>query len=265
MSDGGDRPAAKPKRTAGRPGLSRRQRARRRLVLSILAGASVSALGLAGYYPIVSHATADKRLRPPGAIDEREFLAACIKCGQCVQVCPVEAIVLADFSDGIGNGAPYLIARDQACDFSCDAVQCVLACPTGALSHEIDKKEQVRMGLAVLTRPELCLARQGAGFKGVARGEDFKGLHRYIAVDRWNPIRIADHPYDLELCDLCVRECPIEGAIRLYPRPDDPSGKSRTPVVTDKCVGCGMCEMICPTEPAAITVVSRLTYAEAKA
>ena len=244
--------------------MSRRDREKRRaLLLSMLAGGAVVGFGLTGYWPVMTYARAEDRLRPPGAIEEREFLAACIKCGQCVQVCPVEAIILADIDDGFGNGAPYIIARDQACDFSCDATQCILACPTGALSHEIDKKEQVRMGLAVLTRPDACLARQGMGFKGLARGADFKGLHRYIEVDRWNPILIADHPYDLPLCDLCVRECPIKDAIKLEPMSDDPNDKRKTPVITDKCVGCGMCEMICPVEPTCIEIVPRKKYGEA--
>ncbi len=246
-------------------GVSRRARmARRRFLLSIIGGAALTAFAMAGYVPVITHARAENRLRPPGAIEEREFLAACIKCGQCVQVCPVQALVLADITDGFGNGAPYLVARDQACDFSCDAVQCVLACPTGALSHDIDRKEQVRMGYAVLTRPSACLARQGLGFKGLARGADFPGLHRYAQVDRWNPIRIAEHPYDLELCDLCVRECPIDGAIALKPMSDDPDDRRRTPVVTEKCVGCGMCEMICPVEPACIEVIPRVGWLEAQ-
>ncbi len=195
-------------------------------------------------------------LRPPGALAEKDLLAACIKCGQCVQVCPVEAIFLADGEGGLGIGVPYIDARKQACDFSCDATQCILACPTGALSHDIDKKEQVNMGVARLARPNACLARLGKGFRGKARGADFEGLHRYMEIDRWNPIRISDHPYDLELCDLCVRECPIEGAITLEPLSEDQAedDKSRIPVVHDKCVGCGMCEMICPVEDAAIVI-----------
>ena len=112
------------------------------------------------------------------------------------------------------------------------------------------------MGKARLSRPDACLARLGQGFKGKARGDDFPGIHRYIKVDRWNPIKIADHPYDLELCDLCVRECPIKDAISMQPlsadqAKDDPR---RTPVVDDKCVGCGMCEMICPLEKTAIVI-----------
>lgn len=224
---------------------------RREFLRSAVLGGAVVGLSLLGLIPQYrAHAA---RLRPPGALAEREFLAACIKCGQCVQVCPVEAIFLADAEDGVGLGAPYIPARDQACDFSCDALQCILACPTGALSHELSKPEQVAMGFARLVdeRKDTCLARQGQGFKGVARD---KGLHRYVEIDRWTPIPLADHPYDLALCDLCVRECPIKDAISLEPMSDDPADKRRTPVVHAPCVGCGMCEMICPVEPPPIVV-----------
>ena len=231
---------------------------RRRLLRSAaFAGALVGA-SLLGFIPIVKRWRV--RLRPPGAIEENEFLSACIKCGQCVQVCPVKAIRLADIEDGFGMGVPHIDARVQACDFSCDAVQCILACPTGALSHDLSKKEEVRMGVARLSRPGNCLARRGEGFRGAARGASFPGLHRYLAVDRWKPVLIAEHRYDVEICDLCVRECPIDGAISLAPVSDDPSDKRRTPVVHQSCVGCGMCEMICPAEPAAITLDSRATW-----
>lgn len=237
-----------------------KQEERRRVLRSLVLGAAMVGTALLGYIPVVR--ARFQRLRPPGAIPEQDFLAACIKCGQCVQVCPVLAIKLADADEGFGIGVPYIDARAQACDFSCDAVQCVLACPTEALSHAIAKPEQVKMGYAKLERPEICLARLGQGFKGIARDT---GLHRYKDVDRWNPIPIADYEYDLEICDLCVRECPIEGAISLQPISDDPDDPRRTPVVHEACVGCGMCEMICPTEPAAIVIEARATWAEIQA
>lgn len=229
---------------------------RREILRGIAAGCGMTGISLLGFFGLPSQAS--PRLRPPGAIDERAFLSACIKCGQCVQTCPVQAIVLEDITAGFGIGVPYISARAQACDFSCDATQCVLACPTGALTHEIDKKEQVRMGLAELTRPNACLARQAKGWKGPAREASFTGRMRWTDINRWKPVRVTQKSYDLPLCDLCVRECPIKGAIALVPVSDDPADRRRTPKVDQSCVGCGVCEMICPVEQACIEVKPRV-------
>ena len=71
--------------------LSRQQRRNRRALLrSVGVGIGVVGAALLGFFPVIKGWAA--RLRPPGAIAEEPFLAACIKCGQCVQVCPVEAI-----------------------------------------------------------------------------------------------------------------------------------------------------------------------------
>ncbi len=204
------------------------------------------------------------RLRPPGALGEEAFLGACIKCGQCVQVCPVQAIRLADAGDGFGVGVPYIEAREQACDFSCDALSCILACPTGALSHALKQKEEVRAGFARLAHPELCLARKGEPLRGSARGPGFRGRLRYEEVDRWTPIPMAQHAYDREVCDLCALECPIgASAIEMVPLPAAAGGAPGrfTPEVRDGCVGCGVCEMVCPAEPAAIVVDPRANAA----
>jgi ferredoxin-type protein NapG len=120
-----------------------------------------------------------------------------------------------------------------------------------------------RTGLAVLLRPDACLARQGKGFKGMARGADFKGSMRFTSVDRWKPIPLKDHPFDVPLCDLCVRTCPIKGAISLQEEIGKDGVKRMTPVVHEPCVGCGVCEMVCPPEPAAIVVEARKTWGEA--
>ena len=253
----------------------RREQNRRDFIRStVLVGGTLIA-ALAGFIPIAAGGT--HRLRPPGALkdaqlSERDFLSACIKCGQCVQVCPVEAIRLAEIDDGFGIGVPYIEARAQACDFSCDGLQCVLACPTGALTHELNYPADTRMGFARVARPQDCLAVQGKGFKGQARGADFNGKLRYDEVDRWNPIPVADHPYDLELCDLCVRQCPIEIRIAQCAAGSPPSGDPNqcpprhairlevvadgrvTPVISDGCVGCGVCEMICPVEETVIVI-----------
>jgi ferredoxin-type protein NapG len=262
----------------GAPSLKRQQESRREFLRSTALAAGVMGAALFGYYPVAQGISL--RLRPPGAIkhplDEQQFLAACIKCGQCVQVCPVDAIKLTDLDDGFGIGTPYIEPRLQACDFSCDGLQCVLACPTGALTHELNYPAESRMGFARLDKPKACLAVQGKGINGLARGPDFKGKLRYDEIDRWNPIALIDHPYDLEICDLCVRQCPIEirisqceagkppsndtnqcppkHAIALEPVAGDDGIRRMRPVVLEGCVGCGVCEMICPADPVAIVV-----------
>ena len=225
----------------------------------------------------------NKRLRPPCALDEKDLLASCIKCGQCIQVCPVQALKPGDINDGFGVGVPFLDPRKQACDFSCDVIQCALACPTGALAYHKPEFFEVRpgarlpqapvllakakepdstlnmterMGVARLSRPDACLALQGQGVKGKPRGSLFQGLKRYTSIDRWKPVKLADQDYDIPLCDLCVRECPIQGAIRLETFSENGIQKGR-PVVTDLCVGCGTCEMMCPSDPAAIEIEAR--------
>ncbi|HMV54478.1 MAG TPA: 4Fe-4S dicluster domain-containing protein [Rhodocyclaceae bacterium] len=270
--------------TPAKPPLSkdRRQQARRRILRTILLTGGVVGAAASGFLPLVY--AQKPRLRPPGALDEKDFLASCIKCGQCVQVCPVQAIKLADLIDGIGVGTPHIDARAQACDFSCDAVQCILACPTGSLTYHkpeflkvrdgaslaaapiLKAKEKdpeptlnlkERIGVARLVRPESCLAAKGKGFKGQARGADFDGHLRYMDVDRWKPIPVADHPYDIAECDLCVRECPVKNAISIETVFAPDGSKRKTPVVHEPCVGCGVCEMICPVEPACIVVEPR--------
>jgi len=233
-----------------------KQSERRRFLRSAVLLLGVSATSLATLIPISSK-LAPTHLRPPGALPEDEYLASCIKCGQCVQACPVQAIALADLEEGMGVGAPYVDARKQACDFSCGAVQCILACPTNSLNRQVNKKEEVRMGFARVANPTTCLAVQGLGFKGLARGRDFKGKLNYENGNYYQITLVKDHPYDLELCELCVRQCPIENAISL--QPIDKSGK-KIPVIHQACVGCGVCEMICPVEPASIVIDARKTW-----
>jgi ferredoxin-type protein NapG len=99
-------------------------------------------------------------LRPPGALDEDIFLASCIKCGQCLQVCPPQVIKLAGIGQGFGVGTPYIIPREGAC-ILCSGLPCVLACPTGALAHELSLGKDAEMGLALISNPDTCLSIRG--------------------------------------------------------------------------------------------------------
>jgi ferredoxin-type protein NapG len=204
-------------------------------------------------------------MRPPGAIPEESFISKCIKCGLCVNACPVDAIQLADVVRGIGLGTLYIDAREQSCGYSCDNLQCVKACPSGALRRKVIRlpKTRSRMGIAVLTHPQQCLAGQGKPFKGVARGEKFSGVLRNKRMAGWKTRTLNNEQYQREPCDLCVLECPIPKAIQIEENIDPITGKNiMLPKVSKKCLGCGVCEMVCPTKTASIRVIPRMKPAD---
>ncbi|OQY29476.1 MAG: hypothetical protein B6244_03625 [Candidatus Cloacimonetes bacterium 4572_55] len=234
-------------------------------------------------------------LRPPGVINEEDFLYACIKCGLCIQICPIHAIKLADADMGLSIDTPYIDARQQACDFSCDSLQCAETCPTAALDFikfketgvetaielqpkidagEIDggdvfkiaianMKKAVHIGFAIVNEKS-CLAVQGKGFKGTPRGSEFKGVLRYRDISASKAQLVSEQIFDREVCDLCVIHCPIEGAIQLKEQSPANGNKKWIPEVTETCTGCGVCEMVCPTEHASIVIKPGLSYEEAK-
>lgn len=201
---------------------------------------------------------AEMRLRPPGAVDEKEFLALCIKCGQCLQVCPYHSIKLADFAKGHGVGTPYIDARERGC-YACSAVPCVLACPSGALDHSCEKPEDIKMGIAVLEFPNKCIAMTNTP---VPKGHS-KRMHDFIDNQR-NVTQLERDMLDKfdefegKQCTLCADMCPIPsplGAISMIQASD-----GKKPEIYEGCIGCGVCEEVCPADEPAIVVKPRLTY-----
>ena len=57
----------------------------------VIGGATLlaSAIVGAGVRPFVAEADV---LRPPGAVPESEFMARCIKCARCIDVCPTDVL-----------------------------------------------------------------------------------------------------------------------------------------------------------------------------
>ncbi len=73
-------------------------------------------------------------VRPPGALTESEFLNRCIKCGQCIRVCPTHVIQPAMFEVGVeGLWTPRLDFRlgTSGCQHNC--IACGHVCPTAAI------------------------------------------------------------------------------------------------------------------------------------
>lgn len=166
---------------------------------------------------------ADDLIRPPGAKDESDFTARCIRCGKCIEACPYHAIrAVSDFTE-ISSGTPYLNVRDKACRM-CEDFPCVAACPSGALRDVADRSD-VHMGCAVINE-DTCIA--------------FQGMR----------------------CEVCYRACPlIDQAITIdYRRREgDAIHAIFAPIInSEKCTGCGWCVERCVIDDPAITIKRKI-------
>ncbi|NLC28482.1 MAG: 4Fe-4S dicluster domain-containing protein [Campylobacteraceae bacterium] len=231
----------------------------RRNVIKWSAGALFFGALFGGGVYLAPHLHAKNRLlRPPGALDEKGFLATCIKCGQCVQVCPYHTLDLLDINHGSSVGTPYVDSRARGC-YLCDLLPCVLACPSGALDHATTDAKDVHMGIAFLKRPDRCLALLGTPVSQ-------ESIAPILTHSRKNEREIAVldkvQSYVGKPCTLCADMCP-------YPEPElaivmkqDENGRWY-PQIMDACVGCGVCEEVCPAAgEAAIVVLPRESYAK---
>jgi polyferredoxin/ferredoxin len=73
-------------------------------------------------------------VRPPGSLPEEQFLSRCIKCGQCMRICPTNVIHPAGLTAGLeGVWTPVLNFRigTSGCQHNC--IACGNLCPTAAI------------------------------------------------------------------------------------------------------------------------------------
>lgn len=203
---------------------------RREFFLNTARAVGLATLGGLVWSAYVDEVTASTLLlRPPGAIEEKDFLKTCIKCGMCVEACPYDTLILSKPGDNRPIGTPYFVPRDVPC-YMCPDIPCVPVCPTGALDEKNVTTKNVldinraQMGVAVIDESS-CIA--------------FWGIQ----------------------CDACYRACPILGeAITIEYSKNERTGKHAfmKPIIhPDICTGCGLCEKACVTEKAAIFVLPR--------
>jgi len=192
-----------------------------------LASLGIAAAGIAFLrVPFVSNKANPGFVQPPGAMNNN-MLSRCIRCGECVKVCPTGALQPSYVRAGLeGFWSPVMAMRLGYCDYSCNA--CGEVCPTGAI-------------------PALSLEDKRRTVIGAAH------------IDENRCIPFAEG-YE---CIVCEEMCPVpRKAIELRKEEvtnllGERSIVRQPYVVRDLCIGCGICEYQCPVDGRAAIVVQR--------
>jgi polyferredoxin len=178
-----------------------------------------------------------KAIRPPGSVAEPEFLERCIKCDQCVNVCPTNVLQPAKLAvAGLeGLWTPVMDFSVGFCQLSCTL--CSEVCPTGAIRKtSVERK----LGLG-----------EFAGKGPIRLGTAFFDRGRCL-------------PWAMETpCVVCEEVCPTTPkAIGTYDetitRWDGKTVTLNRPYVRPElCIGCGICQRECPVvDDAAVYVTA---------
>ncbi len=221
---------------------------------------------------------ADNRalLRPPAAVDEENFLALCVKCGQCLQVCPYDSIILADVDEGAGVGTPFIDALRRGC-YLCPLLPCVLACPSGALDHHVEDIKKLEMGIAITPKINSCIALENKTVtkKMINRVYDnTKTLtkselkhHKLEEFPNKSDKRELEEEvlkkldtFEGKACTLCADMCPLPNSNEAIIMVADEKSGGKKPKILEACVGCGVCVEVCPASVLAIK--PRLKYSD---
>jgi len=185
-----------------------------------------------------------KAIRPPGSVAEPEFLERCIKCDQCINVCPTNVLQPATLAESGLEGVwtPVMDFAVGFCQLNCTL--CSEVCPTGAIQKisvekkigagEYEKDGPIRVGTAFFDRGR-CL------------------------------------PWAMETpCVVCEEVCPVSPkAIGTYheeiTRWDGQKVTLQKPYMRPElCIGCGICERECPVVDSAAVYVTAVGETRSK-
>lgn len=176
----------------------------------------LSALGVFGFSKIkkINHGLpAAGVIRPPGALKEKAFIDRCIRCGNCMKVCMTNGLQPVMFEAGLeGIWTPRLVPEIGYCEYQCNL--CGNVCPTQAIPRlSVEEKKRVKLGVAEIDRSR-CIA--------------------------WAENRD---------CIVCEEHCPIEDKAIKTVRSGGPSSVLKPVITTSLCIGCGICQNVCPARP----------------
>lgn len=150
------------------------------------------------------------RIVPPGAESIRNLTSHCTACQLCVSVCPEG--MLRPSGDLGSLMQPEASYERGYCRPEC--TKCSEVCPAGAIRPiTLAEKSSIQIGHAVWVRDNCVPLTDGVE------------------------------------CGNCARHCPV-GAITMVSSAPGDEGAVKIPVVnTERCIGCGACENLCPSRP----------------
>lgn len=168
-------------------------------------------------------------LRPPGSVPEPEFLALCIRCGECFKVCPGPVLHPAGLESGVETlWTPVVVPTHAGCHQDCNF--CTQVCPTHAIRPlSLPEKRKTAIGLAVIDT-KTCLAHAGKRDCRLCF-EECKAAGYHAIQMRQIQLKLGDIPPGV------VSETELEAM-----------GSIEAPFVdASVCIGCGLCEYRCHT------------------
>jgi len=154
----------------------------------------------------------NRLIRPPGSLPEDEFVTVCTGCGQCLKVCPNNALQSTLLEAGLaGLYTPRLVPRIGYCEEFCNF--CGRVCPTAAIKPlPVEEKRLIQMGIAHINKTR-CIAWDTEKICLVCNEQC--SYQAIVGDEKKRPIVKEEKCTG---CGICENKCPVDGesAIIVY-------------------------------------------------
>lgn len=163
-------------------------------------------------------------IKPAGSVSLENFSSRCTGCQLCVQVCPNDVLRASSKLDTIMQ--PEMSYERGYCRPEC--TKCSEVCPAGAITKVTrEQKTAIQIGHAVWIGRNCVPLRDGV------------------------------------TCGNCAKHCPSGAITMMHYDSEDTTSPMIPSINTEKCIGCGACEHVCPARPFyAIFVEGNLIHKE---